>query len=235
MRIKAQVVNKAPIYEMANGASESIGSIQANTLITLVRSKKDGVDTYYQMDEYNGYIKKKSVKIIRDEEFFYASALLQKKQNRSKYNRFNQMKLSVAADTNTPSTRPSSSTKAPSTNTANNGANNKADNGDGLVKQYNKSTVDNAQAKSTNKPTLGGALTAVATAAASSVLGGNRNTGALVATGIGAMTVGGGIFGVQPCPRIVGTYAFVSVTDLLGKYSHVCYRFGKTVNIDIIV
>ena len=160
---------------------ESIGSIQANTLITLVRSKKDGIDTYYQMDEYNGYIKKKSVKIIRDEEFFYASALLQKKQNRSKYNRFNQMKLSVAADTNTPSTRPSSSTKAPSTNTANNGANNKADNGDGLVKQYNKSTVDNAQAKSTNKPTLGGALTAVATAAASSVLGGNRNTGALVA------------------------------------------------------
>lgn len=219
MRIKAQVVNKAPIYEMANGASESIGSIQANTLITLVRSKKDGVDTYYQMDEYNGYIKKKSVKIIRDEEFFYASALLQKKQNRSKYNRFNQMKLSVAADTNTPSTRPSSSTKAPSTNTANNGANNKADNGDGLVKQYNKSTVDNAQAKSTNKPTLGGALTAVATAAASSVLGGNRNTGALVATGIGAMTVGGGIFGGVNGSSSGGGLGNLSIGGLIGGNS----------------
>lgn len=183
MRIKAQVVNKAPIYEMANGASESIGSLKANTLITLVQSKKDGVDTYYLMDEYRGYIKKKAVKIIRDEEFYYASSLLQKKQNRATNNRFNLMKKSIAADTNTPSTRPSSSVKAPSSSTANTGAGNKPDNGDGLVKQYNNTNVKAAQSQSTDKPAGKTSLVgAIATGVLGSVMG--RNNNPLVATGL---------------------------------------------------
>ncbi len=199
MRIKAQVVNKAPIYEMANGASESIGSIQANTLITLVRSKKDGIDTYYQMDEYTGYIKKNFIKIIRDEDFFYTSSLLRKKQNRSNNNRFNQMRQSIAANSSNTSVRPSQSKKAPNTNTANNGASNKPDSGDGLVKQYNQTTVSEAQSNSTNKPSVGRVIaTTVAAVAIGSLLSNrNRNTGMYHGGMMSGGGFGGGIGGMN--------------------------------------
>lgn len=97
MRIKAFVGEKLPIYEMANGASETIGYIEPNSFVTVTGLKKDGGNTYYITDEHSGYIKKSGVKIVRDEEFFYASSLLRKKQNRDANNRYSTMKKSIAA------------------------------------------------------------------------------------------------------------------------------------------
>ena len=115
MRIKAYVGEKIPIYDMANGASESIGTIQANSFVTLTGVKKDGGDSYYTMDEYSGYIKKNTFKIIRDEEFFYASSLIKKKQNRSKTNRYNTMRKSIAANEASPYITPATSKPVPLT------------------------------------------------------------------------------------------------------------------------
>ena len=97
MRIKAYVGDKSPIYEMANGASEPIGYIQANSFITVIGVKKDGLTSYYRTNEYDGYIKKTNIQFLRDEEFFAASALIKKKQNRSKRNRYNSMRQNIAA------------------------------------------------------------------------------------------------------------------------------------------
>lgn len=99
MRIKAYVGSKIPIYEMANGASETIGHIQPNSFITITDIRKDGSESYYMMEEQPGFVKKHAVKIIRDEEFYYASPLIQKKQNRSRASRYAMIKnTTVAAD-----------------------------------------------------------------------------------------------------------------------------------------
>ena len=96
MRIKAYVGEKSPYYEMANGASEPIGYIKANSFVTLSDIKKDGINTYYMMDGY-GYIKRSNIKILRDEEFFSSSALIKTKGNRSKANRYSMMRKNIAA------------------------------------------------------------------------------------------------------------------------------------------
>lgn len=97
MRIKAYVGDKSPIYEMANGASEPIGYINANSFITIIGVKKDGLTSYYRTNEYDGFIKKTNIQFLRDEEFFSASTLIKKKQNRSKRNRYNTMRQNIAA------------------------------------------------------------------------------------------------------------------------------------------
>ena len=163
MRIKAQVVNKTPILEMANGASESIGYIEANTLVTLVQSKRDGINVYYKMDEYDGYIKRNYLKILRDEEFYYASSLLQKKQNRSKTNRFNMMRKSIAADSTSPEIRSSSSSSIsvgydPMISGGGKGFAGGIDQnntGGSLIQPYNSNTIGVAATNSTSGPTNG--------------------------------------------------------------------------------
>ena len=109
MRIKAYIGEKTPVYEMANGASESVGYISPNSYVTLTGIKKDGANSYYITEEYPGYIKRTAVKVLRDEEFYYSSTLVRERKNRSKSNRFNSMRTSVAADPGGTTVRPSTS------------------------------------------------------------------------------------------------------------------------------
>lgn len=83
MRIKALTLGDTPVKNMANGASETLINIPKNEIITLTGLKRDGANTYYLIEEYNGYIKKDYLKILRDEEFYYSSPLLRTKANRS--------------------------------------------------------------------------------------------------------------------------------------------------------
>lgn len=83
MRIIALTKYETPVKNMANGAGVITQTIPANEEVTLTSLKKDGVETFYYTEEYNGYIKKDNVQLIRDEEFYYSSSLLKSKANRS--------------------------------------------------------------------------------------------------------------------------------------------------------
>lgn len=110
LRIKALTLSNSPITNMANGAGTVIENIAKNTFVTVISQKNDGGETYYVLENHDGFIKKKYLKIIRDEEFFYSSSLLQSKKNRSSTSRYLLAKADIrnmAAD-NAPETKPTS-------------------------------------------------------------------------------------------------------------------------------
>lgn len=99
MLLKALISSETPVSNMANGGAAKVSSIPANTIVTLTDLKRDGANAYYYVEDYNGYVKKNYVKILRDEEFYYSSSLLQTKSNRSLMSTF---ALARAAVTQTP-------------------------------------------------------------------------------------------------------------------------------------
>ena len=194
MRIKAYVGEKTPIYEMANGASETVGYIKASSYITLIGIKKDGRDSYYITDEYTGYLKKTSdIKIVRDEEFYFAASLLKKKQNRSNNNRFATMKQSTAFSIGSWISSSSGSKPALTSgggfggfqnSTSATDAWNNSNTGGSIIQPYNKTTVSTAANNSTVKKTTPAmAVTGIAAGLLGSKLGGGSGIGNVV-TGI---------------------------------------------------
>ena len=183
MRIKAYVGEKTPIYEMANGASESVGFIKANSFITLTGIKKDGRDSYYTTEEHDGFIKKThDIKIVRDEEFYFKSSLLKKKQNRSKSNRYSEMKQNTAFNSGawiSNSSRPPLTVGGgfggfQNSNSVTEGWQ-QTNSGGPLIPSYNKINISAASANSNVKqPTPMMAVAGIAGGFLGSKLGGNK-------------------------------------------------------------
>ena len=94
MRIKALTKFKTPVLNAA-GSGTTISNIPENTMITITKLTKIGILTYYFIEEFNGYIKKDFVKLLRDEEFYYTNKLLRSKQNRSAISTFSVMTNSI--------------------------------------------------------------------------------------------------------------------------------------------
>ena len=90
MRIKALTKSKTPVLNAAGGGT-TISNIPENTFITITKLNKIGILTYYFIEEYNGYVKKNYLKLVRDEEFYYTNNLLRSKMNRSSLSTFNLM------------------------------------------------------------------------------------------------------------------------------------------------
>ena len=179
MRIKAITQGNASVSSMANGAGSLVATIPANTFVTLTQTKKDGGTTYYYTEEYEGYLKKSYVKLIRDEEFYYSSSLLKSKTNRSSASRLFQTKAElrklVAADT--PST--ANTTKNQGTKVTNKQQSNSTTVSDSVIPAPNSTQTTQTQASvnatSFNKKGVNvGILAGVAVAGA--LLGGKNNS-----------------------------------------------------------
>ena len=82
MRIKAITKNDTSVKNLPSGGS-TIATIPKDTFITVTKLTKIGILTYYFIEEYNGYVKKENLRLVRDEEFYYTSSLLRSKANRS--------------------------------------------------------------------------------------------------------------------------------------------------------
>ena len=82
MRIKAITKNATSVKNLPSGGS-TIATIPKDTFITVTKLTKIGILTYYFIEEYNGYVKKENLRLVRDEEFYYTSSLLRSKANRS--------------------------------------------------------------------------------------------------------------------------------------------------------
>ena len=110
LRIKALTLSNSPITNMANGAGTVIENLTKNTFVTIINQTNDGGETYYVLEDHDGFIKKKYLKIIRDEEFFYSSSLLQSKKNRSSTSRYLLAKADIRnmVAANSPETKPTS-------------------------------------------------------------------------------------------------------------------------------
>jgi hypothetical protein len=84
MRIKALAKVETNILNMANGAANVIAVAPANDRITITAVRKDGGNSYYFIEEYQGFVKKEYVKLLRDDEFYYSSKLLHNRSNRAR-------------------------------------------------------------------------------------------------------------------------------------------------------
>lgn len=84
MRIKALAKVETNILNMANGAANVIAVVPANDRITITAVRKDGGNSYYFIEEYQGFVKKEYVKLLRDDEFYYSSKLLHNRSNRAR-------------------------------------------------------------------------------------------------------------------------------------------------------
>lgn len=82
MRIKAITKNDTSVKNLPSGGY-TIATIPKDTFITVTKLTKIGILTYYFIEEYNGYVKKENLRLVRDEEFYYTSSLLRSKANRS--------------------------------------------------------------------------------------------------------------------------------------------------------
>ena len=88
MRIKALTKNDTSVKNLAGGGT-TVATIPKDTFITVTKLTKIGILTYYFIEEFNGYVKKENLKLVRDEEFYYSSKILRSKSNRSLVSAFN--------------------------------------------------------------------------------------------------------------------------------------------------
>ena len=152
MRIKALTKFKTPVLNAA-GSGPTISNIPENTMITITKLTKIGILTYYFIEEFNGYIKKDFVKLLRDEEFYYTNKLLRSKQNRSAISTFSVMTNSIQPRADKPTIYDTTNQSGAAVKTT------MPSNNDGLIKDP-KTASEEAKSQSSNNYTSSIASTA---------------------------------------------------------------------------
>lgn len=91
MRLRAVTQKRTFIYPSISDKTQKT-LLEKNTEIILIGNVKNGTESFYLIENMRSYINRSDIKILRDEEFYYTSFLIKKKENRSKDSFYNTYK-----------------------------------------------------------------------------------------------------------------------------------------------